>query len=1719
MKRIQNNKIFFLFIVLLFTYSAQGFIQFFQTESIDSHSSSLGNRQVPPLQENGLSSSSSPRTGIIPPSGSRHSPRAGVNEIVDGGFVYFPGDTIHIRNRFNIPNYDFAILSQRIDIYLFNSSDTPENVSTHFVKSDYTNGSRPAEEPSISDDPQLGWLDTTFQIPTWTELNAMGIDADDNVTIYQFYPSYNVTSEISGCPPFNRTDSFIISGYAMFSVDAPGLVNPISGDNSFRQGENATASLTAISGVDPVPDVAVDCSLYFSNDIEILNGTNGFNYYLQDSLGNPSTTTDSNGKIYLFVNTTYPTTSENDYYCNVTANFDGTGFYTSNYVPGNPSTNTETASVDFTIDNQEDIVSIDFISAIGDTSGWPKGENDSWPLNPPLENITIVTFRVQATTSYNGTSTPYILEGIPVNVTLDFGGGWPAGVTLSAVPGFSYNGSWAFTNSAGLVQFNITAIYPTYYGQKTPTIIARANLQNNSALSYPYSSVLLPHRFLTSATGVNATTSKVISIDHDFWIGEISSSLNDTSIRPGEGARLATQIYAYGDYYDDQYHQSISPIGTLPVKIELIQQIPGVSIINTNPVAPNPGYHYTDINGWIYVDISTTFGVTPEYYLNLGIKITVDFENDSNPRLIGPYHAGYDTFAEFDKTWNTIQRNLDIDANYILCNIYTRDLIENGISYPSSSTEAKILRPGDVLDVYFEVEEVIEAISLGSIPVNVSLSVSDPEVSIGFIYSDGEARPNYHKTRSDGYIAIRVTTTSSLKPQVIQLKAIADFANDSLPWHVGPKNYTQFIGNSSYSEIIFDITINPQYFTGSIYRPNPSINPNASLVVQGETFEIRFDLRLTFHNTGEILPLANALIDGISITLLVNGTTNYGLYKMRVLNETLLEASSQNTVDSTVIFYVQTNVSGSTVEDTYNISASANFGAAKGWIYNITHPSVPTGELSGDWVNGSSAADFAHIKNINIIVRNIDKITTRMGEITDGSHTDAGFNALSDHYEVYRGTSSINVTGDYLDSETKGGIYPATIVISFNYTGGTYDHPTTTSTDANGEFFVIVTIPNWFPLENITIYCWDQGNPIPREGRTGVSNVRVVSTIDLTYNLSGFTGNSVFIGESVTVSGTITDDQGNDISAYLVNSLRVSGWNGTHEFAPIVGSATGTNYNLVYLTPYDFTGDSLIIRLNITDNPQLLHYRLNSAEQLINIYHDFEIISLQIYFPSNDTLVDISNNSIYLITGIMNRDIELRGTLQDSTGRTLWGKWIHDFWNESSMLPQLVNIDGNYSLTRAFPGWENITSFSWSIYHELDNGSLLEKRYSITLQWEVYDETPPSIVIIDPVTIGSLAILSENATTILNATVFDPDSGSGVVSVGLGSVILWIDGTSYPTTQNGQNYFYNWDTASPEDKTYNITVEAFDLGNNQYSTEITVVFDIIDPTATIQYDSNNSYLMVDSSGVVSISGSLADSASASGENSGVDNSSISLIIRNDASIVHTLSSGDLNIDQDTYSYNWQIYDPITLIRDPRYTSEVAWTLILTVNDSIGNSLQIVESVNLDNVDPDLIISQEPDLTVDEDVEIAVIFTDAVDPTDLGSGVNTDTLEFELVSEDTQDVLSSYTASDTQVTLSSTSASLKLDISSEPDGDYFIRTRIADNTANIQEVSSRVFTIFHAPETSAPPQTSEPSGPNGTQPQVVFRVNLFQLILFPTLAMGGGVGVAALYERVKKMRNL
>ncbi len=1643
------------------------------------------------LRDSYLDTIPPPQSGIYRNKDAQNSPYYSIAKIDPEKAIYFPEETISVTNRFNSAQTgSWAIVSQVISIYLHKHDYTNLTDVNHLIATAVTNGTPVI--PSISNDLTEGIIDVSFTIPEMTNLtNRYGISPGDNVSLYQYYPggSTNTTAKIENVDPFAKIDYFVVSGFSTLAEEIPGFINTASSDNTFRQGEEATVILKAQSGTTPLSGLTVDIELHDGTTHALIPyGNQGITYNLLDMTTSiPSTTTDANGELRLNVTTTYPTTLENDYYFILNTTIDTADGFTENFDGSNNATNYAESTTNFTISNEMDVVTVEFVSAV-----------PSPPIAPPNENSTLVTFRVNLDYAY--TTDIYQVSGIPVNATLN---SYPTGVNLQFATGFIDNGTgWAMTNTTGHIQFVITAGFPIPYQLKTPTITAIADLRNNNAPagSYPSSYPNNPHRFMRSSTGMVTVSSagNIISIDPDFWIGDISlNSITATSIRPGESATLVFEV--------NTTSAPLVDFVNVPVKIELNEIIVGVSLsFNAlrNPLYAN-GYRYTDSTGMIEVTVNSIYLTTYEVLKNIILDLTVDFENDSQARWIGHDRSGDATFAEFDNSWTSAQdTSLTIDPDFTTYEIILATTNESGDT---------VIRSGDILDVTFRVQSEVGSFPLAGVDVNVVLVGSYLGVTLAYVggsTSDGS-----------GDVTVRVTTTYLTTPKNINiiLNATADLTTDvgvDSEWDIGQKSTNaNFFSNSSYSDVEETIQVNPQYFFGEI-RAYPADNP-ISRIGQTEWINIEFTLYLS--GVGTVYPDINDINVSITVDGNLPGDANMNVIPM---------ASFQDSSSSKAIFSLQPT--GSTPEKWYTVNATAHFGDAQGLTYNITHSTVPSGSLSGVWVNGSHT-DLISFTTFNFEVKNIDRIQVLIqdpvNDISDVTHSDVGLNVSTSYYEIYRGTTYINISGSYYDPVAGLGIPSTTVRISFNTTIAPQTFTlANVVTDSDGEFWANVSIPTSIPLQDIQIYGWDPTSPTPQENRNPITNIRLISRVFIpNYSLSGFNGNAIFVGESVTSSGIIRDDQGVIVdSNQFTGLIRIIGWDTTQEVGTAtVGSLSSGSFSLAYQIPIQtYPTNSIAIRAKVIWGPGLLHYRPRIVQLPVNVYDDISINSFEIYLIANDSILPITDGNTYNILGDHHRDILIFGYLEDQIGRGLSGKELNDDWNGSTRMI-VSGVGGYFSSGQPFTGFDNVT-WIWSLNHVLDNGTTLSKTFTVTFNWVALDGTLPDISIVVPTDIETIALPNTPTTTIV-ADIFDPDmsTGPGYVSLGLNasSITITIGGVSAPMVNiGGSLYSFDWDTSSVGDTIFFISITALDYANNLGNVSFYAVIDVVLPMVTINVPfttvQTTDYATMNANGDILISGNLIDTSSNTNRNSGINASSAQLIIRpQGGATVSTLDFNDISATSNSFNYNWNIFDSTTLTRIALFdTPNTNWELVLTITDNAGNFKQTILTVVLENNNPVAsTVSEPPSQITGGTLEFIVTFYDLL------SGINENFSRFVLYDADDDSLLQIYNFSSSEVTLiDDSNVSLTLNAEDLNDGHYLFRLTVFDNVGNSGIVESNDFNILLPATTTTTPPLTTTTPPGG--PGVLRPIDLIQFLLLDIIALGSGIGIAVIFEKVKARRR-
>ncbi|MHA2275531.1 MAG: hypothetical protein ACXAC2_07180, partial [Candidatus Kariarchaeaceae archaeon] len=1159
-------------------------------------------------------------------------------------------------------------------------------------------------------------------------------------------------------------------------------------------------------------------------------------------------------------------------------------------------------------------------------------------------------------------------------------------------------------------------------------------------------------------------------------------------IRPGESAILVFEV--------NSTQAPAVPFAGVPVEFVVNPSIPGVSL-NVAGINPYGNFYETDVNGRIQVTVDSTYLTTPEIFSGINLDINIDFENDSQIRWIGDQHAGTDILANFDITWlEDSFSGLSIDPDFTTYEI---------VFSTSNETGDTFIRSGDVLEVTFKVQS--QGTGLAGVPVTVILGASYPGVSLSTVGGTS--------TDFSGLVTVRLSTTYPTTPKDIPivLNATADFITDSNSvWFVGEKSINpNFFSNSSYSDVEQNITVDPQYFLGEIDVAPIANNPNATRIGQTEWINITFRLYMTYSGGGSVYPT----IDNVNISIQVNNQ-NPSLSNMTVIPG----ATFQDSSGSYATFYLK--ATNFTPEAFYNINATAHFGDAQGLTYNVPHATVPSGVLAGVWVNGSHTDDISFAE-YQFEVKNTDRIQVQIAGLADASHPDEGLNATTTYTEIYRGTTNVNVSGTYVDPIAGPLPENTPVRISFNYTNLLSQTITQTLAnvliDSNGAFWTVISIPTNVPLQDIEIYGWDPNTPTPKETRDFITKIRLMSTISFSgYSLSGYSGTAIFTGESVTASATIEDDQGVTVdSAPFSGLIRVTGWNSTQEVGIATsGSLTSGSYSLSYNIPQNYGLNAIGIRSKVIWGAGLVHYRPGLAQIAVNVYSDFNINTLEFDLPDNSTPnLPIVNGSVYYIKGFTHQQITFHGILVDQVPRPLRNKDVISYWNVSSQTQSTSVTTGSFSFTYDFTGFTNVT-WIWTFYHTLDNGTTLAKLYAATFIWEVVDDTEPDITINSPIGINVTA-LTPTSSTPISTTILDPSPPSAISS-GLDTSSIRIrinNGVPNTMTELPSDVFtYNWDTSVVVDGRYNISIYAFDFAGNLQNISFYAVFDMVDPVATVTATnisfSGDDYAIIDSNGDIQISGSLSDSGSITDRNSGIDDTSIVLVIQPEGGpATLTLDSGSVSTTQNNFYYNWNVFNTVTNERLGLFLGEPVWEITVYISDIAGRMNETTITLRLEETDPIVQVTAQPPSLIEQGG-----FGFSVNVSDTITGLNMQSVEFTVNNAGGSPLVPSFTYNSSAVSVNGVDIELTLDISMFENGEYTITATILDNMGNSGSIESGDFGIRHI--TTTIPTTTPPSTTPIAPP--LNPIDLVQFLLLDIIALGGGIGIALLFEKVKARRK-
>ncbi len=1273
------------------------------------------------------------------------------------------GESIQISGRVvlkldpNDPRLDVTPVGQVIHVYIGSETDPNKKITANatMINTYWPNGpvitnGTDADGDGIPDDADptrplysntAGFFEGHFVFPNQADWPNFGITSGSSITIYLRYEE-NKTLKETGSGIAN-TGNFTLARVTV-TVSSVGTIvedsnTPFQGIASkmkkIRPGENATGQIKTISTAnDPLPNVPLQYRMRNKDTNQVYLPTD-INSILKMTVSLPIQT-DSSGLAVVNLITTLQSPTGN-YSLEIIANFtgytdnNGVSYFGSNYDGQNESTNFALLQLNFTLTDNTAKDTMDISISVT-----PQVALLTETSTTTLSNIT-VTVNVNSYWSSIGT---YQIPNLIVNITITNNS--PVLQPITFVDAFniganiSANGKSisAFTDGSGQVRVSINTTFPDFFGPGDAIIGFSVTVINpeTSKLSPDYNiPPQQPHIWIEQSR----TRSGQASVHPDYNVGTITiQSLPKSTIRPGESINIT---YLVKD-------QNNNPLPGIRVYLNSTITDPGVSVV--------PYGTFTDLNGIIIFNVTTTYGVTTEdpNGIPLSFDVVADFENDSQNFLIGTFHAGTSTFAQYNKTWSKATTSLTIKAiyNYITVNIAVNDTSP---------------RPGDAILVTFTLKNGTTnlagydlALTILTGNVNGSVSYTATVITGTFVQGNTyvtsggklviEYDTNYPGTTksADFNITAIITNTS--------LKTVFPISDPVLRWNVGQYLNTSggntVLTRGSYSNDTVIVSFTPQYRYADVaatFTPNPS-PANTTVTVQATVF---------LKNGGERVPNINVRlipstgIPSTNITMITDqGTTDSNgivTFSFITANQYLLDKGIYN-------FYIIVDLENDTTTFT-----TENNGK----------------RISGYFINGTSSNGLYTNNTFQLEVIWIDTVTISITNVNDASNPDAGSNGT--HYIAYRQTSDLTVTVNYIqqDGSPLGGV---SVTIKLYQADGTYINDlTTVTTNASG----LATVSGIFLPSTIRVGTF-MLVPVPQ----GISNVLLsnqtfvvrsgLNISNLQHSIKGSIFTAYFVGNKINITGFVLDDQNQVITnsnypnsaGNLVGKIKILLVDGNNLATALISKQIAifntTNGQFILNNiqiPTTFTGSSIRINVSIETNVDVDLFRPTTVtSNVINVYQDISWNSITISF-SNDTnkLISTNNTQITLI-GFTNRNFSLIITILDNHGRALDSMTLMITW-KSFQLYGTTNGSGTAIFKNenvlTFTGYSNETN-TLEIVHILPNSTVLSSnRFLITANFKVFDKAAPTISSINGLTNNSFQSINPTTQLIINATIED----------------------------------------------------------------------------------------------------------------------------------------------------------------------------------------------------------------------------------------------------------------------------------------------------------------------------------------------------------------------------
>ncbi|MFW9992714.1 MAG: hypothetical protein ACFFD4_11760 [Candidatus Odinarchaeota archaeon] len=801
-------------------------------------------------------------------------------DLYPSGTVFTGGETIYVSGRLDLQGHEQTIGSgpfplplylpcQEIVVQSYNPgtgwvalpglSGDAKNITTG---SD-ANGNGIDDSDGVANENFDSWTDyragnfsVIVVIPDRAAWGDYGLDSGSN-EIRAFYAG-NTTIPIQDS--WNATvETITLSKNAVIEAssftDDPSVPLP---EGNIAQGESTNVTFTTKyqDGDNINETIGLTIDLFYDSDPSparnwVLTSPAAMNMIFTNSTGTNQTNT--NGQLTLKIQTSaIPSTPENDYMLNVTADLEPTFSGFPYFFLADINTSTI-----FTVENPVNTAELEFYT--GDSS-------DKLNAVRPGTNKSFTLILRAHFDGGNGSTE--VLPNIPVSFTLWNETAPDTYVSVNEATTSTIIAHDTQTDVNGYVSFQFNSTYnPSNLFDQKLLLNITADITANPALVDPPNFIVTTeavYKYNMSISQLWDTATILESVIYPPYID------GDRPLTNGSWALFVFRIEVENGTNPGNFYYP----GNVPVNASLDGTYPGIEI-HPHPIwagAESPlgsGFYLTNNTGYVTFNVSSMF---PDSYIPQAIKldVTADFTDPSNLDF------------RFVRNATHLTGSYSIDPDYSI----------GYIELVSSNVTSLKIRPGEAINMTFRVyyinQSTLEETPLHYVPVNFTFT---KVAGLDYVINNPQIpdRPGYYGYyyTVNGNISVTFTTAYGITAEeltLVGITATADFQNDSSSDFLisgVQKSYYYLMGeenavgltwddyNKTWSEGVASFEIDPQYEYAMVECLNGTID-----IRPGDWTLVTFRTRLDNGTVLASVPVNVTLEDsypGVDITLV-----NYG---------------------------------------------------------------------------------------------------------------------------------------------------------------------------------------------------------------------------------------------------------------------------------------------------------------------------------------------------------------------------------------------------------------------------------------------------------------------------------------------------------------------------------------------------------------------------------------------------------------------------------------------------------------------------------------------------------------------------------------------------------------------------------------------------------------------------------------------------------------------------